>query len=68
MICVISVVFLAATGRLGGSGTSGLTDAAMAKSVKDNKQPQDKATDFATGDEVYITYTANKVKKGQYVD
>jgi len=68
VLCVVGALILAATGRLGGSGTSGLTEAAMAKTVKNNKQPQDKATEFATGDEVFITYTANRVKKGQYVD
>ena len=68
VLCVVALVLLIATGAFSVGGTSGLTDASMAKSVKDNKQPKDKATDFATGDEVFITYTANKVKKGQYVD
>ncbi len=67
VICVVALVALNAAGVLSG-GTSGLTEAAMAKSVKDNKQPQDKTTEFVTGDEVYITYTANRVKQGQYVD
>lgn len=67
VLCAIVAVIAAVSGRLGG-GTSGLTEAAMAKSVTDNKQPKEKATDFAVGDEIYITYTANRVKKGQFVD
>lgn len=70
VFCVAGIAIAAATGNSTFSigGTSGLTEAATAKTVTNDKRPDQKATEFKTGDEMYITYKANRVKAGQYVD
>lgn len=69
LLCVGGVAAAALAG--GGSfslGTgSGITDVATASSVKDNK-PDQKATDFSTGQQVYLTYTARRVKAGETLE
>ena len=71
IFCVAAVAISAATGNsllsaLG--GTEGITEAATARSVDTESKPQDKATEFKPGEELFITFKANNVKAGQYVD
>jgi hypothetical protein len=72
------VLLLACTGigavllaRSGGSGSfsfstqSGLTEAATARSVTNNKRPDEKATEFSLNQEMYVTYTVRNAKQGE---
>src|SRR5689334_9842422 len=43
---------------------NGITETATAKSLTDNKRPNEKATDFSVNTPMYITYTARSVKRG----
>jgi hypothetical protein len=71
VFCVAAIAISAATGNsilsaLG--GTTGITEAATARSVDNESKPQEKATEFTTGEKLFITFKANNVKAGQYVD
>jgi hypothetical protein len=71
IFCVAAIAISAATGNSilsALSGTTGITEAATARSVDSESKPQDKATEFRTGEELFITFKANNVKAGQYVD
>ncbi|MFN8516197.1 MAG: hypothetical protein U0232_29440 [Thermomicrobiales bacterium] len=65
-----AIVISAATGNgfLFAGGKAGLSDVATAKSVTSNSRPNEKTTDFAVNQKVFITYKANRAKAGQYVD
>ena len=71
VFCIAAIAISAATGNsllssLG--GTAGITEAATARSVDNESKPNEKATEFKTGEELFITFKANNVKAGQYVD
>lgn len=51
-----------------GQTTQIITDAATAKSVTSEGRPNERATDFTVGEEVYITYTAQNVGPGDILD
>jgi hypothetical protein len=69
LLCVGGVVAALATngGNFSFSTTSGITDAATATTIK-NSKPDQKATEFPTGQLMYITYTANRVKAGETLE
>lgn len=48
--------------------TTGLTEAATAKTITSDKRPDQKTNDFTASTQMYITYTAKRAKKGETVD
>lgn len=71
VFCVAAAIIARASGNnfvssLG--GTAGITEAATAKTVTNDKRPDEKATEFTVNQELYITYKASSVKSGQYID
>lgn len=69
VFCVAAIAIAAASGNSTFSfGTSGITEAATARTVTSDKKPDEKATEFKQGEELYITYKASSVKAGQYID
>lgn len=70
VFCIAAVVFSAINGNgiLSLGGTTGITEAATAKSVDSESKPQEKTTEFTAGQEMFITFRANNVKAGQFVD
>jgi hypothetical protein len=71
VFCVAGIAIAAASGNSllsGLSGTAGITEAATARTVTSDKKPDQKETNFAVGDELYITYKASSVKAGQFID
>ncbi len=69
LLCVGGVVaaLAASGGNFAFSTTSGITEAATATTIK-NSKPDQTATDFPTGQLMYITYTANRVKAGETLE
>jgi len=69
LLCVGGVVAVLAAGggNFSFSTASGITAAATASSIKDSK-PDATATTFPTGQLMYITYTANRVKAGDTLE
>jgi hypothetical protein len=71
LLCVVVGGVLVARGSGGLTaalgGGSGVTEAATALTLTDNKRPKDKATDFTVKNEMYITYTARSVKKNESI-
>lgn len=71
LLCVVVGGILIARGSGGVlaalGGGSGVTEAATARSLTDDKRPDQKATDFTVGTELYITYTARSVKKDETI-
>lgn len=69
LLCVGGVVaaLAASGGNFSFSTASGITAAATASSIKDSK-PDATATTFPTGQLMYITYTANRVKAGDNLE
>jgi hypothetical protein len=67
---VAAIVISAATGNgfLFAGGASGVTDVQTARSVTNNSRPNETATEFTVNQEMFITYKANRVKAGEYVD
>ncbi|MFN8539462.1 MAG: hypothetical protein U0232_18530 [Thermomicrobiales bacterium] len=51
-----------------GQSTQTITDAATAKSVSRDGRPGERATNFALREMIYITYTAQNVGPGDFID
>ena len=69
LLCVggVAAALVAGGGNFSFSTASGITAAATASSIKDSK-PDVTATTFPTGQVLYITYTANRVKAGDTLE
>jgi len=69
LLCVggVTAVLLAGGGSFSFSTTPGITEAATATTIKDSK-PDQTATELPSGQLMYITYTANRVKAGEALD
>ena len=69
LLCVggVTAALVAGGGNFSFSTVSGITSAATASSLKDSK-PDVTATEFPTGQPLYITYTANRVKAGDTLE
>jgi hypothetical protein len=72
--CGAAVVLLLICGVIGGVaasrllGTTGLTDAAVATSLTSSNRPDQKGTEFAVNQPLFITYTAQNVKQGEALE
>jgi hypothetical protein len=74
-VCIATLaIVLALTNRApeGPPGSTqqgaGITEASTARSVDEDSRPRVRATEFRTGEELFITFRANQVEAGQFVD
>jgi len=69
LLCVggVTAALLAGGGSFSFSTTPGITEAATATTIKESK-PDQTATELPSGQLMYITYTANRVKAGETLD
>jgi serine/threonine-protein kinase len=52
----------------GGQQGASISGLATAEEITGNSRPNRRTTEFRVGEEVYITYTANRVEAGQFVE
>ena len=72
--CGVAALLLLICGTIGGIlaaralGTTGLTDAAVATSLTSSNRPDQKGTEFAVNQQLFITYTAQNAKQGEALE
>ncbi|HEY8600931.1 MAG TPA: hypothetical protein VIL85_21015 [Thermomicrobiales bacterium] len=72
--CGVAALLLLICGTIGGIlaaralGTTGLTDAAVATSLTSSNRPDQKGTEFAVNQQLYITYTVQNAKRGEVLE
>jgi Protein kinase domain len=52
----------------GGQQAASIGELTTTDEIRNDHKPNGKSSEFKVGEQVYITYTANKIQPGQYVD